>query len=88
MSSTSLPHEDPSALPLPLPPKSDLLPSPSNTMHAPRRRHILKQLKLVLPGAVLTYYLETIHVFLSMLQGNGGFWARYGYLDKCVVIIL
>ena len=70
------------------PPKSDRLPSPSNTKHVPWRRHTLKQLKLVLPGAALTYYLETIHVFLSMLHGTGGFWARCGYLNKCVVDLL
>ena len=75
---------DPSVSPLP-PPKSDLPPSPSNTMPALWKRHTVKQLKLVLPGALLTYYLDTIHVFLSILHGNGGFWARCGYLNRCVL---
>ena len=79
----STPYEGPSVSPLPLPrPKSDLPPSP---MYTPWRRHTIKQLKLVLPGAAVTYYLGTIHVFLNILHGTGGFWARYGYYLKSII---
>jgi len=48
-------------------------------------RHTLKQLKLVVPGAALTYYLGTVNVFLSMLQGSAGFWARTGAIVASVL---
>lgn len=65
--------------PLSLPQKPDLPPSKPKT-HVLWSRHTLKQLQLVLPGAALTYYLGTIHVFLNILHGSGGFWARCGHL--------
>ncbi|KAF8808717.1 hypothetical protein BYT27DRAFT_7096144 [Phlegmacium glaucopus] len=78
MSTSSSPYADSSVSvtppPLPLPQKTDKKP---NT-HVPWTRHALKQLKLVLPGAALTYYLGTIHTFLSVLHGSAGSWARTG----------
>ncbi|KAJ3506640.1 hypothetical protein NLJ89_g6757 [Agrocybe chaxingu] len=46
------------------------------TRHVPWTQHALRQLKLVLPGAVITYYLGTPNDFWSVLQGSGGFWAQ------------
>ncbi|EGN99268.1 hypothetical protein SERLA73DRAFT_73804 [Serpula lacrymans var. lacrymans S7.3] len=33
--------------------------------------HTLRQLKFVIPGTAITYYLDTYHVFLSLLTNNG-----------------
>jgi len=38
----------------------------------PWTQHALRQLKLVLPGAVITYYLGTFHDFWNILQGTSG----------------
>ena len=45
----------------------------------PWATHALRQLKLVLPGALITYYLGTFHDFWSILQGTSG-----GALARCV----
>lgn len=40
--------------------------------------HTLRQLKFVIPGALITYYLGTHHVFWDMVNGIGwDGWARY-----------
>ncbi|KAF8149967.1 hypothetical protein B0H34DRAFT_666562 [Crassisporium funariophilum] len=52
--------------------------SQSTHRHVPWTTHTLRQLKLVLPGAALTYYLGTVHDFLSILHGGGGSWAQTG----------
>ncbi|KAH9481733.1 hypothetical protein JR316_0006260 [Psilocybe cubensis] len=44
--------------------------------HVPWTEHTLRQLKLVLPGAAITYYLGTLNDFWGIIEGNGGFWAR------------
>ncbi|PPQ85387.1 hypothetical protein CVT25_006418 [Psilocybe cyanescens] len=44
--------------------------------HVPWTQHTLRQLKLVLPGAAITYYLGTLNDFWKIIQGNGGSWAR------------
>jgi len=44
--------------------------------HVPWTEHTLRQLKLVLPGAAITYYLGTLNDFWGILQGTGGAWAR------------
>jgi hypothetical protein len=44
--------------------------------HVPWTEHTLRQLKLVLPGAAITYYLGTLNNFYSILHGTGGSWAR------------
>jgi len=41
----------------------------------PWMQHTLRQLKLVLPGTFITYYLGTLHNFWTILQGAGGSWA-------------
>ena len=43
--------------------------------HVPWMQHTLRQLKLVLPGTFITYYLGTLHNFWTILQGAGGSWA-------------
>ncbi|KAH9945223.1 uncharacterized protein BXZ73DRAFT_96214 [Epithele typhae] len=42
-------------------------------------RHTLKQLKFVLPGGLLTYYFDSPHILLHMLEAEGGStgWARF-----------
>ncbi|KJA26274.1 hypothetical protein HYPSUDRAFT_36552 [Hypholoma sublateritium FD-334 SS-4] len=44
--------------------------------HVPWTEHTLRQLKLVLPGAAITYYLGTLNDFYNILGGDGGAWAR------------
>ncbi|PPQ66559.1 hypothetical protein CVT24_007124 [Panaeolus cyanescens] len=44
--------------------------------HVPWTTHTIRQLKLVLPGWAITYYLGTLHNFWYILQGNGGSWAQ------------
>jgi hypothetical protein len=46
-------------------------------------RHTIRQLEYILPGAVATYYYDTISEFLQILSGNpyensaqGGWLAR------------
>ena len=41
-------------------------------------RHTLKQLKFVLPGGLLTYYFDSYHVLLRILNGEAGKegWSR------------
>ncbi|KAF9048734.1 hypothetical protein BJ165DRAFT_1526153 [Panaeolus papilionaceus] len=42
----------------------------------PWTTHTIRQLKLVLPGWAITYYLGTLNNFWDILQGNGGSWAQ------------
>ncbi|KAF8972129.1 hypothetical protein BDZ97DRAFT_1650461 [Flammula alnicola] len=44
--------------------------------HVPWTEHTLRQLKLVLPGVAITYYLGTLQDFWNILQGSGGSWAQ------------
>lgn len=43
----------------------------------PTAQHALRQLKLVVPGAAITYYLETLHEFWRIVLGEGGWWGRF-----------
>ncbi|KAF9557437.1 hypothetical protein CPC08DRAFT_640262 [Agrocybe pediades] len=52
--------------------------------HVPWTEHMLRQLKLVLPGALITYYLGTLNDFWNILQGTGGAWARYALVSSSV----
>ena len=40
-------------------------------------RRILRQLQLVVPGGIITYYLGTVHEFAQVIQGVAGSWGRY-----------
>ncbi|KAI0749600.1 hypothetical protein C8Q80DRAFT_1162851 [Daedaleopsis nitida] len=57
-------------------------------------RHTLKQLKFVLPGGLVTYYLDSHNVLLSILKGDDGvqgwgrFAARVSLLSAAVTISL
>ncbi|KAF9468097.1 hypothetical protein BDZ94DRAFT_1247174 [Collybia nuda] len=42
----------------------------------PTTQHTLRQLKLVVPGGAITYYLKTLHEFWRIAQGEGGSWGR------------
>ncbi|KAF5326841.1 hypothetical protein D9619_004232 [Psilocybe cf. subviscida] len=46
------------------------------TKQVPWTQHTLRQLKLVIPGAALTYYLGTLNDFWLVLQGTGGQWGQ------------
>ncbi|TFK40347.1 hypothetical protein BDQ12DRAFT_680790 [Crucibulum laeve] len=48
-------------------------PSPKRV---PWKENAFRQLKLVVPGALLTYYLGTLHEFWSIVIGLGGSWGR------------
>lgn len=50
--------------------------SPSKMRHVPWAQHALRQVKLLIPGAALTYYLGTLDEFWNILHGNAGSWAR------------
>lgn len=50
--------------------------SKSRVRHVPWTEHTLRQLKLVIPGAAITYYLGTLDDFWKILQGFGGSWAQ------------
>ena len=39
-------------------------------------QHVLRQLKLLVPGAAMTYYLRTLDEFWDILHGNGGSLAQ------------
>ncbi|KAF8626996.1 hypothetical protein AX15_004580 [Amanita polypyramis BW_CC] len=39
-------------------------------------QHTLRQLKLVIPGAVVTYYLGTLHEIWRVYHGQVGSWPR------------
>lgn len=43
----------------------------------PAAQHTLRQLKLVVPGGAITYYLKTLHEFWRIAQGEGGSWGRF-----------
>src|SRR5688572_21910187 len=47
--------------------------------------HTVRQLKLLVPGAAVTYYLGTIHDFAGILHGQGGSWAQYILVQRQVV---
>lgn len=49
--------------------------TPPPPKRVPWSQHTLRQLKLVLPGAAITYYLGTFHEFLLIFNG-GGSWGR------------
>lgn len=42
----------------------------------PWTQHTVRQLKLVLPGVAITYYLGTLDDFWKILLGTGGWWAQ------------
>jgi len=42
----------------------------------PWTQHALRQMKLLIPGAVMTYYLGTLDEFWDILHGNGGSLAQ------------
>jgi len=42
----------------------------------PWAQHALRQLKLLVPGAAMTYYLGTLDEFWDILHGNGGSLAQ------------
>jgi hypothetical protein len=42
----------------------------------PTAQHTLRQLKLVVPGGAITYYLATLQEFWRIAQGEGGSWGR------------
>jgi len=44
--------------------------------HVPWTQHTFRQLKLLLPGAAVTYYLHTLDEFWDVLHGSGGSWAQ------------
>lgn len=44
--------------------------------HAPWSQHALRQLKLLVPGAAMTYYLGTLDEFWDILRGSGGSLAQ------------
>jgi len=44
--------------------------------HVPWSQHALGQLKLLVPGAAMTYYLGTLDEFWDILHGNGGSLAQ------------
>ena len=46
------------------------------TRQVPWIDHTLRQLKLLVPGAVVTYYLGTVNDFLAVLYGQGGQWGQ------------
>ena len=44
--------------------------------NVPWTQHALRQLKLLIPGAAITYYLRTWDEFWDILHGSGGSWAQ------------
>ncbi|KAF9532619.1 hypothetical protein CPB83DRAFT_847079 [Crepidotus variabilis] len=55
--------------------------SGTNTMRdVPWPLHATRQLKLLVPGAALTWYLNTVQAFWWVLSGERGFWA---FLAAC-----
>jgi len=48
----------------------------SRTKEVPWTQHTVRQLKLVLPGVAITYYLGTLDDFWKILLGTGGWWAQ------------
>ncbi|KAF9003934.1 hypothetical protein BDQ17DRAFT_1541602 [Cyathus striatus] len=55
----------------------------SSVKHVPWRDNALRQLKLVIPGAAITYYFETFQEFWRVVLGEVGSWGKtfaYGAL--------
>ncbi|KAF8896379.1 hypothetical protein BD779DRAFT_1495579 [Infundibulicybe gibba] len=50
--------------------------SRQQTSIVPTRHHAFRQLKLVVPGLAITYYLGTISEFLRILQDTESPWGR------------
>lgn len=72
-SSSSTSAEKPSSSSHPAPSK----PTQTRVMrHVPWTQHTFRQLKLLLPGAAVTYYLHTLDEFWDVLHGSGGSWAQ------------
>jgi len=38
--------------------------------------HTIRQLKLLVPSIVVTYYLGTLHDFAGLLRGEAGYWPQ------------
>ncbi|TFK72884.1 hypothetical protein BDN72DRAFT_266573 [Pluteus cervinus] len=55
-------------------------------------QHVLRQLKLVIPGGAITYYLGTIHHFLDIVSTQSDSWgstvARIALLNGLATITL
>ncbi|KDR76188.1 hypothetical protein GALMADRAFT_247417 [Galerina marginata CBS 339.88] len=49
----------------------------TTTRHVPWTKHAVRQVKLVVPGAAVTYYLGTLDDFWKILHGSGGSWAWF-----------
>ena len=49
---------------------------PNKMRHVPWAQHALRQLKLLVPGAAMTYYLGTLDEFWGILHGHGGSLAQ------------
>ena len=40
-------------------------------------RPVFRQLQLIVPGGIITYYLGIVHEFAQVLEGVAGSWGRY-----------
>ncbi|KAI0077901.1 hypothetical protein K474DRAFT_1642471 [Panus rudis PR-1116 ss-1] len=47
-----------------------------STLLASLSRHTLRQLKFILPGGLITFWLDTYHEFVRVLLGEQGSFAR------------
>lgn len=72
-SSSSTPAEKAGPSSHPNPSKST---HPRVMRHVPWAQHTFRQLKLLVPGAAVTYYLHTLDEFWDVLHGSGGSWAQ------------
>lgn len=59
--------------------------TPPPPKRVPWSQHTLRQLKLVLPGAAITYYLGTFHEFLWIFNGAGGSLGRTAALGAAIL---
>ena len=55
--------------------------------NVPWTQHALRQLKLLIPGAAITYYLRTWDEFWDILHGSGGSWAQ-SVLDRLLILVM
>lgn len=61
----------------------------SSSRHPPPStpsQHVMRQLKLVIPGAAISYYLRTIQEFRRIAEGGVGGWSRCVHRELMSVV--
>lgn len=61
------------------------------SVQLPAIHHIISQLKFVVPGGAITWYLDTIQEFQRVYDGVGGVWGRnaaFGTLTLGLITIV